>query len=131
MLFLCKRVRIQIHFYYLAEFKINKQTYPNFCKIIEFSNKKELKKVIEKAYFEEGYLGKLLTKNNFVEVTPEVDDILYTVVKGLNNATIKITNNDLIDGSCRFIVDDTGDNPKLFPISMYCIVDDNKKYIFY
>ncbi len=24
---------------------------------IEFSNKKELKKVIEKAYFEEGYLG--------------------------------------------------------------------------
>ena len=98
---------------------------------IEFSNKKELKKVIEKAYFEEGYLGKLLTKNNFVEVTPEVDDILYTVVKGLNNATIKITNNDLIDGSCRFIVYDTGDNPKLFPISMYCIVDDNKKYIFY
>jgi hypothetical protein len=98
---------------------------------IEFSNKKELKKVIEKAYFEEGYLGKLLTKNNFVEVTPEVDDILYTVVKGLNNATIKITNNELIDGSCRFIVDDTGDNPKLFPISMYCIVDDNKKYIFY
>ena len=98
---------------------------------IEFSNKKELKKVIEKAYFEEGYLGKLFTKNNFVEVTPEVDDILYTVVKGLNNATVKITNNDLIDGSCRFIVDDTGDNPKLFPISMYCIVDDNKKYIFY
>jgi hypothetical protein len=98
---------------------------------IEFSNIKELKKVIEKAYFEEGYLGKLLTKNNFVEITPEVDDILYAVVKGLNNATVKITNNDLIDGSCRFIVDDTGDNPKLFPISMYCIVDDNKKYIFY
>jgi len=98
---------------------------------IEFSNNKELKKVIEKAYFEEGYLGKLLTKNNFVEVTPELDDILHTVIKGLNNATVKITNNDLIDGSCRFMVDDTGDNPKLFPISMYCIVDDNKKYIFY
>lgn len=98
---------------------------------IEFSNKKELKKIIEKAYFEKGYLGKLLNKDNFVEVTPEVDDILHTVIKGLNNATIKITNNDLIDGSCRFIVDDTGENPKLFPISMYCIVDDNKKYIFY
>ena len=98
---------------------------------IEFSNNKELKKIIQKAYFEEGYLGKLLTKNNFIEVTSDVDDIFYTVVKGLNNATIKVTNNDLIDGSCRFIVDDTGENPKIYPISMYCIVDDNKKYIFY
>lgn len=98
---------------------------------IEFSNTKALKKVIEKAYFEEGYLGKLLKNSNFVEVTPEIDDIFHTVVKGLNNATIKVSNNDLIDGTCRFLVDDTGDNPKIFPISMYCIVDDNKKYIFY
>ena len=98
---------------------------------IEFSNKKELKKIIEEAYFEEGYLGKLLTNSNFIEVTPDVDDILHTVIKGLNNATIKISNEELIDGTCRFIVDDTGDNPKIFPISMYCIVDDNKKYIFY
>lgn len=98
---------------------------------IEFSNNKELKKIIQKAYFEEGYLGKLLTNSNFIEVTSDVDDIFYTVVKGLNNATIKVTNNELIDGSCRFIVDDTGENPKIYPISMYCIIDDNKKYIFY
>jgi hypothetical protein len=98
---------------------------------IEFSNNKELKKIIQKAYFEEGYLGKLLTNSNFIEVTSDVDDIFYTVVKGLNNATIKVTNNELIDGTCRFIVDDTGENPKIYPISMYCIVDDNKKYIFY
>jgi len=63
---------------------------------IEFSNKKELKKLI-----------------------------------GLNNATIKVSNLDIIDGNCRFIVDDTGENPKIYPISMYCIIDDNKKYIFY
>jgi hypothetical protein len=98
---------------------------------IEFSNNKELNKIIQKAYFEEGYLGKLLTSSNFIEITSDVDDIFYTVVKGLNNATIKVTNNELIDGSCRFIVDDTGENPKIYPISMYCIVDDNKKYIFY
>ena len=98
---------------------------------IEFSNSEILKKIIEKAYFEEGYLGKLLSNKNFIEVTPEVDDILYCVIKGLNNATIKVSNNEIIDGACRFMVDDTGDNPKLFPISMYCIVDDNKKYIFY
>lgn len=99
---------------------------------IEFSKSEPLKDIIQKAYFEEGYVGKLLTKNNFIEVTPELDDIFYTVVKGLNNATIKVTNNDLIDGSCRFLVDDTGQNPKIFPISMYCVVHDaNGKYTFY
>ena len=36
---------------------------------IEFSNNKELKKVIQKAYFEEGYLGKLLTQHNYIEIT--------------------------------------------------------------
>jgi hypothetical protein len=98
---------------------------------IEFSNKKELKKLIDKAYFENGYKGKLLTSENFIEITPEVDDVLYSVIKGLNNATIKISNLDIIDGNCRFIIDDTGENPKIYPISMYCIIDDNKKYIFY
>lgn len=98
---------------------------------IEFSNTKELKKVIKKAYFTDNNNGKLINSNNFVEITNEVDDILYTVIKGLNNATIKVLNSEIIDGSCRFLVDDTGDNPKIYPISMYCIVDDNKKYIFY
>jgi hypothetical protein len=98
---------------------------------IEFSNKKELKRLIEKSYFEDGYKGKLLTKENFIEVTQEVDDVTYSIIKGLNNATIKVTNIDVIDGTCRFLVDDTGENPKLYPISMYCIIDDNKKYIFY
>jgi hypothetical protein len=98
---------------------------------IEFSKTETLKNIIEKAYFEEGYLGKLLNKNNYIEVTESLDDIFFTVVKGLNNATIKVTNNEIIDGSCRFIVDDTGDNPKIYPISMYCIVDDNKKYTFF
>jgi hypothetical protein len=98
---------------------------------IEFLKTNELESVIKKAYFEEGYLGKLITNKNYIEITPVLDDILYTVIKGLNNATLKITNPDIIDGSCRFIVDDTGDNPKIYPISMYCIVDDNKKYIFY
>jgi hypothetical protein len=98
---------------------------------IEFSKTNLLKDLIQKAYFEQGYLGKLLTKENYIEVSEDVDDIFYTIIKGLNNATLKVTNSDLFDGSCRFIVDDTGSNPKIFPISMYCIIDDNKKYIFY
>jgi hypothetical protein len=99
---------------------------------LEFPNVEVLDNIIRKSYFEEGYLGKLLTKNNFIEVTPELDDIFYTVVKGLNNATVKVTNSQIIDGSCRFIIEDIGEFPKIYPISMYCVIhDDNGKYTFY
>ena len=41
---------------------------------IEFSKTDLLKDLIQKAYFEEGYLGKLLTKNNYIEVSEDVDE---------------------------------------------------------
>jgi hypothetical protein len=98
---------------------------------IEFSNKEILENLIQKSYFESGQNGKLLGKSNFIELTPQVDDITYTIVKGLHNATIKVTNSDLIDGSFRFIVEDINEILKLIPISMFCIKDENQKYSFY
>jgi hypothetical protein len=99
---------------------------------LEFNNNQLLEHLIKKAYFKEGYKGKLLNNNNFIEITEKIDDVLYTVIKGLNNVTFKLSNEELIDGSCRFIIDDNGINPKIYPISMYCIIDDSsKKYIFY
>lgn len=109
----------------------NKNYMKNEIKL-EFSNNKQLEQLIQKAYFKEGYMGKLLTNNNYIEITQEVDDVLYTVIKGLNNVTFKLQNSELIDGSCRFIIEDRGEIPKIYPISMYCIIDENtKKYIFY
>jgi hypothetical protein len=90
-----------------------------------------LKHLIQKAYFDEGQKGRLLGQTNYIELTPEVDDILHTIAKGLNNATIKITNNDLIDGTFRFIIEEQDNTIKLFPISMFCVIDENKKYSFY
>jgi len=96
---------------------------------IEFSNSKILETLIQKSYFKEGQLGRLSGKD-YIEVTPELDDIVHTIVKGLNNATIKITNNDIIDGTFRFIIEDKDNVIKLFPISIFCVEDD-KKYFFY
>ena len=98
---------------------------------VEFSNKELLKNLIKKAYFEDGQMGRISGQKNWIEITPQVDDVVYTVVKGLNNATIRLTNQDLIDGTFRFIVEDQNDKVKLIPISMFCIVDENEKYSFY
>ena len=98
---------------------------------VEFSNKKILENLIKKSYFEGGQMGRLLGQKNFIDLTPQIDDVVYTVVKGLHNATIKLTNPELIDGTFRFIVEDVDNSIKLIPISMFCIVDENQKYYFY
>ena len=94
---------------------------------VEFENSEILKTIIEKAYFEEGNLGKITGNNNFFVLDPSEE--IYETLKGLNNATVKLSN-DIIDGSMRFLVEENGDEIKLFPISIYCIKEDDK-YSFY
>lgn len=98
---------------------------------IEFNNTEILNNIIQKCYFEDGQMGKLLGQSNFIEITNEIDDILHTIVKGLNNATIKVTNNEIIEGSLRFIINEEDDTIKLFPISIFCVIDNNNRYSFY
>lgn len=96
---------------------------------VEFSNSEVLKNLINKAYFEEGYMGKIMGKNNYIKVDESVDDIAYTVFRGLNSTTAKITN-EIIDGTMRFMIDETQGEVRLYPISVYCIQEEGK-YIFY
>jgi hypothetical protein len=94
---------------------------------IPFHNGEELKTLIQKSYFEEGDRGKLLGKKNFIKIN---DDVNHAIFKGLNNITVKITNEDVIDGSMRFVVEEKSDEIRLYPISIYAIPD-GEKYIFY
>lgn len=96
---------------------------------VEFANSEILKTLINKAYFEQGYMGKIMGKDNFIKVDESVDDVAYTIFKGLNSATAKITN-EIIDGSMRFMIDETQGEVRLYPISIYCIEEDGR-YIFY
>lgn len=95
---------------------------------VEISNTEEIQNVIEKAYFDEGYMGKILGKKHYLLITEE-DSVNHTIFRGLNNATVKITN-DIIDGSMRFIVDESNNEVRLYPISTYCIKDETR-YSFY
>jgi hypothetical protein len=95
---------------------------------VELLCSESIKDIIEKTYFEEGDYGKILNKNNYLKIE-ESDDINYSIFKGLNNVTVKILNNDIIDGHMRFMVDETDGDVRLYPISIYCIRED--KYSFY
>ncbi len=96
---------------------------------VEYSNSTILKDLINKAYFDEGNLGKIISNKFFLTIDKK-DEINWTIFNGLHNATAKITNEELIDGSLRFMVDESNGDVRLYPISIYCIQEADK-YIFY
>lgn len=95
---------------------------------IEFNNNEELKSLIEKSYFENGTQGKLMGQKESLKI--KSDDPLYIIFKGLNNMTVRLHNQELIDGSLRLVIDEQDWGVNLFPCSVYCIVED-QKYSFY
>ena len=97
---------------------------------VECSATEALREIIEKAYFIEGLNGKIQGKENYMVLDENIDEISYTVLKGLHNATVKIVNNEIIDGTMRFMVDESNGDLRIYPISIYCIKED-EKYIFY
>ena len=97
---------------------------------VEFNNSEIWKSIIEKSYFEDGEMGKIKGKNNFISLTESVDEEVHSILKGLNNTTIKISNQEIIDGTLRFLVEEESEQIKLYPVSIYCIKEEDK-YSFY
>ena len=97
---------------------------------IEFQDLKSLKNLIEKTYFKDGQMGKLISNSNYIEIDEKSNDVIYSILKGLDGNTIKIINENIIDGSLRFMVNETNNEIRIYPISIYCI-NDNGKYIFW
>jgi hypothetical protein len=96
---------------------------------VELEKSNEILSLIEKAYFEEGLGGKILGKEHYLTIDKE-DEINWTIFSGLHNTTVKISNTDVIDGTMRFVIDESEEEIKLYPISIYCIKEDDR-YIFY
>ena len=95
---------------------------------IEFKDNTQLEEVIQQSYFKDGTSGKLVGKKSFVTI--KSDDPLFIVFKGLNNITVKLMNESMIDGILRCVVDEHDEIINLFPINNYCIIED-QKYSFY
>jgi hypothetical protein len=90
----------------------------------------QLKSIIEKAYFQKGLAGKIQGNENYISITEEIDEAAHSVMKGLHHATVKITNAEVIDGSMRFMIDESHGEIRIYPISIYCYEEDGK-YCFY
>lgn len=95
---------------------------------IEYSKKEDLEKIITKSYFDGDNNGKLCNKKNCLKIDKK--DPLYIMLKGLNNMTVRITNENIIDGCFRFVVDESDKHVHLYPCSIYCIKENNK-FSFY
>lgn len=96
---------------------------------VEFKNSDVLKDLIQKSYYDNNQKGSLQGKN-YLEITPN-EDVLHTILKGLNNLTIRLENEELIDGSFRFLVTENNNSINLTPISLYCITTEDGRYSFY
>ena len=96
---------------------------------VDISKTEELVNIIEKSYFEEGFAGKIMGQKHYLTID-ESDDINYSIFKGLHNATVKVSNEEVIDGTLRFIVNEENGDIRLYPASIYCIKEE-ERYIFY
>lgn len=95
---------------------------------IEYTKTKELKELIESSYILNSEIGNLSSNRPCLEIS-DIDPI-YHFLKGLNNMTIRIFNEDIIDGTCRFVIDEQQNFINLHPCSIYCTVEDGR-YSFY
>lgn len=97
---------------------------------IEFENSKLLSRLISETYFSNND-GKINGSDNHLAIKNDDSTSIYTSFKDLNGATVKVCNTELIDGSIRCLIKEENDLVKIYPISIYCIKDNNGKYIFY
>lgn len=95
---------------------------------IEHNDIISLEDIINKCYFDNN-TGKLSNKdNNHIDINNDNEN--HYLFKGLNNIIVRLINSEIIEGYMKFVVSEENDIIKLYPCSIYCIVEDDK-YSFY
>lgn len=100
----------------------------------EYTETNELISLIEKVYFGENNNGKL-PENPSEHIKLDPKNLYYQILSGLNYS-IKIKNEDIIEGTMKFEMIEHDEGIDLIPSSKYCvkIMDQKKKkekYSFY
>jgi hypothetical protein len=87
---------------------------------IEYKDTKTFSNFIKSCYDN----GVLVNKN--AKIIFDKKSNFYNLCKGLSNHTIRLTNEELIDGSLRFSIQEEKDIIVLYPCSIIYEMDDNK-----
>src|SRR4051812_20006217 len=90
---------------------------------IEFKDTKILLDFIKSAY-DNGFLIDKTKKLIF-----DKNSSTYHLCKGLTNLPVRLWNDEIIDGTIRFIIEEEEENVSLYPCSI-CYEEDNNKYSF-
>lgn len=91
---------------------------------IEFEDSKTIIKFFERSYKD----GKIRSGCEPLVVDSSTD--LFNSLKTIDNGIIRLTNRDVIDGFCRFIISSDGNKIELIPISINYIIIDNRWSFF-
>ena len=87
---------------------------------IEYKDTKTFSAFIKETYDN----GILTTKNSKMKF--EKNSNIYSICKGLSNHTIRLTNDELIEGSLRFSIQEENDTIYLYPCSIIYEMEGNK-----
>lgn len=96
---------------------------------VEINNDDILSDLIQKAYFEKGQMGKLMGDDYCIE-SSQIKDSKIDYLKDLDGSIIKATNENIINGSIRLIVNSSKTGFQLKPVSIYCIEENDKYTLF-
>lgn len=94
---------------------------------VEIEDVDLIKAIIQKSYFDNDGDGKIKGNANFMEIGK--GDVNYKLFSELDGATIKVSNQNIIDGTMRFMIK-IDNTVKLYPISTYSFFE-NGRYNFY
>ncbi len=97
---------------------------------VELEDRQALDNLIQGVYFDDLRNGKLSNKEKMALKVAK-NDPLSILFRGLDNTIVRGYNNDLIEGTMRFVVNESGpEHIELIPCSVYCVIE-NDKYSFY
>lgn len=97
---------------------------------VELEDNQALETLIQGVYFDDLRNGKLSNKEKMA-IRIAKNDPLSILFRGLDNTIVRGFNSDLIEGTIRFVVNESKpEEIELIPCSLYCIVE-NDKYSFY
>jgi len=60
------------------------------------------------------------------KITFDKDSFVFPLCKGLTNLTARLYNEEIVDGTARFIISENEDNIEMYPCSLYCEFENNK-----
>ncbi len=93
---------------------------------VEINNKELISDFFKKSYKN----GKIHGSDNLLLLKKSDDKDLFNILKDSNKIIVRVTNKDVIDGFCRFVVEKNAKGINFYPISINYLIDHNR-WIFY